>query len=286
MDSTGAIILAISLFIIMLGMGLSLTTNDFKRVVKYPKAVVTGLINQIILLPILAYILVKLMVVSPEIAVGIMILAACPGGPTSNLIAYLSKGDAALSVTLTAISSLITIVTIPLIVQFALNNILGQDTLVALDVPKIIIQLLVIIVIPVSIGMYIRIKTPAFANKMEKPVKIASGIVLALVIAGILVKEKANIANYFEQAGIIALVLNVGTMLLGLLTAWILKLTRPQAITIAIETGIQNGTLAIAIATITLGSTELAISGAIYSLIMFFTGFVAIALGNKAHVNE
>ena len=120
---------------------------------------------------------------------------------------------------------------------------------------------------------------------MEKPVKIASGIVLTLVIAGILVKKKTNIANYFKQAGIIALCLNVGTMLLGLLTAWILKLTKPQAITIAIETGIQNGTLAIGIATITLESTELAISAAIYSLIMFFTGFVAIALGNKAHVN-
>ncbi len=281
MDKFSAIFLAASLFIIMLGMGLSLTIDDFKRVVLYPKAVVTGLINQIVLLPLIGFLLVWLFPVRPEIAVGIMILAACPGGATSNLITHLAKGDTALSVTLTAISSIVTIFTIPFIVQFALLEYMSTETAIVLDIPKVVGQLFVITIIPVSIGMFIKAKKESFARQMDKPVKTASAIVLFIVVAGIILKEKSNVLSYFEQAGFIALLLNVISLLIGFLSAkYLMKLRNRQSISISVESGIQNGTLAIAIASISIGMESLAIAGAIYSLIMLMTGTAVILISS------
>lgn len=283
MNQTGTIILIAALFIIMFGMGLTLTGSDFKRVLKFPKAVITGLVNQLIILPLVAFSIAIILNVSPELSVGIMILAACPGGATSNLITHLSKGDTALSVTLTAISSLITIISIPLIVAFSLDHFMGMDKSIELNIPRVFAQLLIITVIPVSLGMWIRAKKPDFADRMEKTVKVASAIVLALVIAGIVLKEKANVIAYFEQAGVLALSLNLATMLIGYFSAKILRLNLQQTITISIETGIQNGTMAIGVATIALNSSELAIPAAIYSLIMFGTGFAIIMIGTQQY---
>ncbi len=282
MDSTGAIILIAALFIIMFGMGLTLTPADFARVIKYPKAVILGLVNQLIMLPIIGFTLAYAFKAEPVVAVGLMILAACPGGATSNLITHLSKGDTALSVSLTAIASVITIFTIPLIISLALSYFMASDQTVDLDIAKVFGQLLVIIVIPVSLGMWLRYKKEAFAAKMERPVKVASALVLALVIVGLLVKEKENVIAYFEQAGLIALSLNLVTMLLGFLSARAFSLSRPQTITISIESGIQNGTMAIGIATIALGSSAMAIPAAIYSLIMFGTSFAIIFIGTNS----
>ena len=173
MDNISTIILAASLFIIMLGMGLSLVTADFKRIITYPKAVAVGLFNQLILLPVIAFVIVSVFPTKPEIAIGIMILAACPGGATSNLIAHLAKGDTALSVSLTAMSSFITLLTIPFIVNFSLSYFAVTGQNVQLDVIKTIIQILVIVVIPIVIGMFIRKTNEGFALKMEKPVKIS-----------------------------------------------------------------------------------------------------------------
>ncbi len=268
-------------------MGLSLTIQDFKRIVIYPKAVITGLINQLILLPIIGFGLVWLFPVKPEIAVGIMILAACPGGATSNLITHLSKGDTALSVTLTAISSILTILTIPFIVQFALLHFMGQEKQIVLNIPQVIGQLFVITIIPVSVGMLIKSKKPSFAAKMDKPVKRASAVVLAIVILGIILKEKNNVLSYFEQAGVLALLLNLSSLFIGYFTAkTVMRLKIRQSISIAVESGIQNGTLAIAIATITIGINELAISGAIYSLIMLFTGVCIVFLSGYLRPEE
>lgn len=282
MDKGATIILGASLFIIMLGMGLSLVKEDFTRILKNPKAIMVGLLNQIILLPIIAFALTGIFPINPEIAIGVMILAACPGGPTSNLIAHLAKGDTALSVSLTAISSILTIVTIPFIVNLALVEFLNSGEIVQLPIGKTIGQIFAIVIIPVSIGMFIKAKQNAFAEKMEKPVRTASAVVLGLVIVGIILKEKANVIPYFEQAGIITLVLNVATMLTGFQTAKMFKLDKKQAISISIESGIQNGTMAIMIATVLLGNTAYAIAPAIYSLIMFFTGGVVIAWGIRS----
>ncbi len=281
MDKVSTIILASSLIIIMLGMGLSLVIDDFKRVVLYPKAILIGLVNQIIILPLIGFTIATLFHIKPEIAVGIMILAACPGGPTSNLIAHLAKGDLALSVSLTAISSFITILTIPFIVNFALIHFLADGQIIKLDVVQTIIQIFIIIVIPVSIGMLIRHFKESFALKMANPVRKASGIVITLVIIGIVVKERENFVSYFQQAGIVALVLNVATMMVGFYSSKLFKIKDKRAISISIESGIQNGTLAITIAVVLLGNSAFAIAPAIYSLLMFFTGGVVIYYGIK-----
>ena len=281
MDKVSAIILASSLIIIMLGMGLSLVTDDFKRIFIYPKAIIIGLLNQLILLPLIGFTIAILFPLSPEIAIGIMILVACPGGPTSNLIAHLAKGDTALSVTLTAVSSFVTILTIPFIINFALIYFQDEGKIIRLNVMETIVQILVIIIIPIIIGMAIRKYKESFALRMAKPVRIASGIVLALVIIGIIIKEKENFVSYFQQAGIVALILNVVTMLLGYYSSKLFKLKTNRAISISIESGIQNGTLAITIAVVLLGNSAFAITPAIYSLIMFFTGGVVIFLGNR-----
>jgi len=280
------IFLAISLIIIMFGMGLSLKIDDFKRVILQPKAIIVGLVNQIILLPLTAYFLLMVFDVEPVIAVGIMLLSACPGGPTSNLITHLSKGDTGLSVSLTAFSSVLTIITIPIIVQFGLDTFSNETQEVVLNVPQIISQLFVITIIPISVGMLIYSKKEAFANKMEKPVKIASAVVLGLVIVGLIIKERTKVIGYFEQAGMIALVLNVVTLFLGYGTAKLFKLNTAQSVSISIESGIQNGTLAIAIAGTILTTAKndglaYAIAPSIYSLLMFITGFAVIALRIK-----
>ena len=279
MDKTSTIVLGVSLAIIMLGMGLSLVSDDFKRIVVYPKAILVGLVNQLILLPLIGFAIAVAFPLTPEIAIGIMILAACPGGPTSNLIAHLAKGDTALSVTLTALSSFITILTIPFIVNFALVHFLEQGQMIRLDVLDSILNITVVVIIPIIIGMLIRRYREAFALRMGKPVRIASAIVLALVIIGIVIKDKENFVSYFQQAGIVALLLNVTTMVVGYFSARLFRITDRRAISISIESGIQNGTLAIAVALLLLGRTEFAIAPAIYSLLMFFTGGVAIYIG-------
>ncbi len=281
MDKISTMILAASLIIIMLGMGLSLVIDDFKRIIVYPKAILVGLTNQLIILPIIGFTIALIFPLKPEIAIGIMILAACPGGPTSNLITHLAKGDTALSVTLTALSSFVTILTIPFIVNFALKHFLEEGQMIRLDVVETIIRIFVIIVIPISIGMIIRRYKEGFALKMGKPVRKASGIVIALVIIGIVIKERDNIISYFQQAGIVALLLNSATMMVGYYSSKLFKIKDRRAISISIESGIQNGTLAITIAVVLLGNTEFAITPAIYSLLMFFTGGVAIYFGIK-----
>jgi BASS family bile acid:Na+ symporter len=278
MDKVSTIFLALSLIVIMLGMGLSLQLNDFKRVFVYPKAILIGLLNQLIILPLIGFALVSAFSAKPEVAIGIMILAACPGGPTSNLLSHLAKGDIALSVSLTAISSLITIITIPFIVNFALIQFLAEGQIIQLNIVETIIQISVIIVIPIITGMAVRRYKEAFAIKMEKPVRKASAIVIVLVILGIVIKENRNILFYFQEAGLIALSLNAATMFVGYYSAKIFKIKNQQAISISIESGIQNGTLAISVAVILLGSSAFSIAPMIYSLLMFFTGGLAIYL--------
>ncbi|MFK5973501.1 MAG: bile acid:sodium symporter family protein [Flavobacteriaceae bacterium] len=281
MTSSFGIILAISLMIIMFGMGLSLTILNFKRIIVKPKAMIIGLTSQIIILPILGYLIATALDLSPTIAIGVMLLAACPGGPTSNLLAHLAKGDLALSVSLTAVSSLLTIITIPFIMQFALAEFSNQSEGVTVDAQTMIKQLLVIVLIPVSIGMWVKTNFPVFAEKMEKPTKIASAIIFILVIIGVTYSIKDAFMGYLNEAGLPAILLNISTMAVGFLLAILFKLNRPQAISISIESGIQNGTLAITLATIALNNAEFAIVPAIYGLLMFATATIVILLRNR-----
>lgn len=275
MDNISTLILALSLIIIMFGMGLSLVIDDFKRIFTTPKAIFIGLTNQLILLPIVGFTFIYLFPLQPEIAIGVIILVACPGGATSNLVTHLAKGDIALSVSLTALSSLATLLTIPFIINMGLQTVLGEDTTIQLNILDII-QIFAIVIFPVSLGMIIRAKKKAFANKMEDSVRKASAVVFVLVLVGILVKERANLISYFEQAGVIMLILNCVTMSIGFVVARVFKLSFKQGISISIESGIQNGTLAITIANMLPGNTSYEIAPAIYSLIMFFTGGAVI----------
>jgi bile acid:Na+ symporter, BASS family len=289
MDSTSGIILAASLIIIMFGMGLSLTLGDFKRVFSFPKAICIGLLCQIILLPAIGYALAISLELSSTTAIGVMLLAACPGGPTSNMLTYLAKGDLALSVSLTAVASILTILTIPIIVQFAIESFSNTSQVVAVDALTMIKQLLIIVIVPIGIGMLVKRKFPAFASRMEKPVKIASALIFILVVVGIIISIRDVFMSYLNEAGLPAILLNVSTMTLGFLLAVLFKLNRPQAISISIETGIQNGTLAITLATIALNNAEYSIVPAIYGLLMFGTATIIILfrkpLGGKDEIS-
>lgn len=279
MDKVSTIILAVSLMFIMLGMGLSLVVEDFKRIFYQPKAIIIGLCNQILILPLLAFGIAIAFSVTPEIAIGLMILAACPGGPTSNLISYLAKADTALSVTLTAFSSFITILTIPFIINFSLNYFLEQDTLIQLNKVETFLQILIIVIIPISIGMLIRKYKNKFALKMAKPVRIASAILLIIVILSILLKEKETIFPSLKETGLVIVILNLAVMFVAFYGAKILKISNKRALSIAIESGIQNGTLGITVAIVLLQNSAFAIVPAVYSLIMFFTGAIVVFIG-------
>ncbi|MGA1621168.1 MAG: bile acid:sodium symporter family protein [Synechocystis sp.] len=269
-----AIFLPLALFIIMLGMGLGLTLEDFKRVMTEPKAVVLGLIAQLLMLPMVGFLLASLLALSPELAVGVMILAACPGGSTSNLISYLVKGNIALSITLTAVSSVITIVTIPLVVNLSANYFVGENIALQLPVARTILQIAVITLIPIGIGMACHYKFPKLAMVIEQKVKWLSLFFLGMIIVGILLKERENLASFFLQVGGVTVALNLLTMALGYGLALGAGLDLPERKSITVEVGIQNGTLAIAIATTLLNNPMMAIPAAIYSLVMFLTSAI------------
>lgn len=281
------IFLPLALGIIMLGMGLSLTISDFKRILVYPRAVFIGLFSQLIILPLIGFTLMYFWELKPEYAVGIIIIAACPGGPTSNLLAYLGKCDTALSISLTAVSSLITIFTIPFIINIGLDQFMGEEQVVKLPILKTILQIMVITIIPVSLGMFFKAKRPKFAQKSERPVKMISAIFITIIILGAILKDKENVIPAFTETGLPALTLNVLTLLLGFLTGKVLGLKFKQASTISIESGIQNGTLAIAIASSAtlLNNPEMAIPPAVYSIIMFFTGGAVVWLFARKNKN-
>lgn len=275
-----AVFLPLALFVVMLGMGLGLTFNDFKRVLIEPKAVLLGLMAQLIFLPVVGFLLASLFPLSPELAVGVLILSACPGGPTSNMVTYLLQGNVALSITLTAISSLITVLTIPLIVNFAMRHFMSEGVVLQLPFLTTVIQIAVIVLIPVTLGMALHHYAPRFAANVERWVKGLSLFFLTLIIVGLLAKERANVASFFLQVGWVTLALNVSTMALGFAIATLAKLDAPSAKSITVEVGIQNGTLAIAIASapMFLNTPTMAIPAAIYSLIMYLTSAVFAGL--------
>ena len=281
MDELSSLIVGLCLMLIMLGMGLSLTVEDFRRIVRQPKAVGIGLLNQLIFLPLIGLVLAKSLGLSSTIAIGLMILAACPGGATSNLIAHLAKGDTALSVSLTAVASVITIFSIPFIIHLSIFEFAGTDEVIALNAFQMILQLFMIVIIPVAVGMIIRSNRPDFAIRMDKPVRKASGILLALVTIALIVKERENIGPYFQQAGVATILLNVSTISLGFITARLAKLDQRQGLSIAIESGIQNSALAMTIATVTLGNTSLGIAAAIYTLVMYASAFFIISTSRR-----
>ena len=273
------LILPIALALIMLGMGLSLKFEDFQRITKYPKAVSVGLFSQIVMLPIIGFVITQIVKMPPTIAVGLMIIAIAPGGVSSNMITYLAGGDVALSVTLTVFSSLITIVTIPLLANLALNYFMGQSATIALPIGTTMGQIFLITIIPIAIGMYINYQFPNLAHSLEKVTSRLAIAFLALIILILVIREWNKLPEFILQAGLGIVLLNLSSMAAGWGISKLLKLNPAQQICIAIEVGIQNGTLAIAIAAGILNNQDMAIPAAIYSLFMYITGFAAILYG-------
>ncbi len=276
------VVLPLAQFIIMLGMGLALSLGDFRRVSKQPKAFIVGIWAQMVLLPAIGFALATLLNLPPALAVGLMILSLCPGGTTSNLFAYLAKGDLALSVSLTAVASIIAPFSLPLIGSFAMEHFMGAETAVTLPLGKTVIQLVAITILPVSIGMLIRNKAYDFAIRAEGPVKIMSALFLVLVIAGIMRNSWSDLPSYFADAGVAALLLNLATMACGFGLALAARLSRPQSVTIGLEVGLQNGTTALLVTGTILENPIMSIPPAVYSLIMFGTGTLfALAVSRR-----
>jgi bile acid:Na+ symporter, BASS family len=275
------LVLPIALATIMLGLGLSLKSDDFLRIFRYPKAVTIGLIGQLVILPVIALAIVNIIPMPPAIAVGLIILALCPCGASSNMITYLAGGDVALAVTLTVFSSMITIFTIPLFASLAVNSLLGTSAIVSLPIGMTMGQIFLITVIPIALGMYIQYRLPEIARRLEKVTnKLAVGF-LVLIIILLVAKEWSRLPSFIIQAGMGVMLLNILGMAAGYAISKMLNLNIAQQICIAIEVGIQNGTLAIAITAGILKDAEMAIPAAIYSLFMYLTGFAVIAYGKK-----
>ena len=262
--------LPVSLGIIMFGLGLSLTIDDFKRVAEYPKAIVVALMCQMILLPVICFFLVKAFMLDSALAVGMMLLAASPGGATSNLFSHLAKGDVALNISLTAINSVLSIFVLPFIVNLSLDHFMDSGQYVPLQFMKVI-EVFAIMLLPVSIGMLVNKLLPGFSVKINKAVKIASALVLVIIIVAIVIKEKEVLSTNFKELGLPLLVFNLLSILLGYFIPRLLSIEKRQSISISMEIGIHNGTLAIYVALSVLHNSAMSIPPAIYSILMFFT---------------
>ena len=267
-----AVGLPVALGIIMLGLGLGLTLADFRRVVSYPKPALIALGCQILVLPVLCFGLVVLLDLPPALAVGMMLLAASPGGTTANLYSHLFGGHVALNVTLTAVNSVIAVVTLPVVVNLSAAFFLPDAGAIGLQFDKVL-QVFAIVLIPVAIGMALRARFPGFADRLAKPVKIVSVVVLVAVIIGTVLKERENVADYFVAVGLAVLIFNIVSLAIGYGVPRLAGVPRRESIAAGMEIGIHNSTLAItiAISPTLLNSTEMAIPAAVYGIVMFFT---------------
>lgn len=265
-----SVLLPVALAIIMFGLGLTLTVADFSRVLRMPKAVLVALGTQVILLPVICFGLVTAFDLEPEHAAGMMLLAASPGGTTANLFSHLAGGDVALNVSLTAVNSVLAVVTLPIVVNLSLDHFLG-DGQIGLQ-PLKMLQVFAIVLVPVALGMLVRSRRPGFAARMTRPVKLGSILVLALVIFAAIYTERAHVLDYLAAVGAVALLLNVLSLFFGYVVPKLARLGERQSIACSMEIGIHNATLAltIALSPALLGSSEIAIPVAVYGIVMFF----------------
>jgi bile acid:Na+ symporter, BASS family len=264
--------LPIALGIIMFGLGLSLTPDDFRRVVRHPRAVVVILACQVLLLPLVAFGLAELFDLAPELAVGLLLLAASPGGTTANLFSHLFRGDVALNITLTAVNSVLALVTLPVVVNLAIARYLSDGDSVGMQFSKLL-QVFAVVLVPVAVavGMLVRARAARFADAADRPVRVASAVVLVLVVVGAILGEE-NVGEYFAQVGVVATVFCALSLTIGYLIPRLLGLTPGQCVASGFEIGIHNSTLAIAVALTVLEDTTIGVPSAVYGIVMFPVG--------------
>ena len=272
------VVLPLALAFIMLALGLGLTFDDFARVVRRPRDFAVGALSQIVLLPAVAFVLANVWPMAPELALGLMIIAAAPGGATSNILTAFARGDVALSISLTAVISLVSVITIPLIVVFAYGQFIGEQAGKDISVAGAALGVFLIVAVPVLIGLILRRFAESFALRFEPVARNVSAMLFVLVLAGAIYNQRANIVPYFAQAGPVTLVLNLLMMTIAWLLARWLASGPTQRTAIAIECGLQNGTLAVAVAVLLFGGGLALVPAATYSLIMFATALIYVAV--------
>ncbi len=277
-------VVPICIFLIMMGMGLSLVPNDFKHILKYPKAVSVGLLNQLILLPIIGFTLANIMPLEPEYAVGVMLLVLCPGGTTSNMFSHIAKGDVALSVTMTAVASLITVFTIPVVLNLSLVHFMGEGSQFQLPLIPTIISLMGLTIVPIAIGMLIKSFAPRFADSSQVLVSRFGILFLTLLIIFLTYVQQDIVVSAFIATGPVSLILNISTMALGYYSSRWFGLNAAQTTSVTIEVGLQNSTLSMFMALTLLANYKMSFTPAIYTLVMLFTAGVLVRF-LRARVN-
>ncbi|MEB6478951.1 bile acid:sodium symporter family protein [Acinetobacter vivianii] len=260
--------LPIALAIVMAGMGLELTLKDFARVTKHPKAVIIALFCQLVLLVGIAFLICKILALPPLLAVGLMLLAASPGGSTANLFSYLYKGDIALNISLTALNALVAALFLPFIVNFAILHFMNEGQHVGLQFSKIL-QVFLIILVPVAIGMLVRHFAPHLAEKLNRPVRIFAIVFLLIIIAGAIFNERHNLVEYLGQIGFATALFCAISLAVGYFVPRLFGISSYQARACAFEIGIHNSTLAMTIALTIMASTTIAMPAAVYSIFMY-----------------
>lgn len=275
MGSVAEIILPLALAFMMFTLGLGLGVSDFARVITRPRDILIGLSLQIGLLPVVGLVLIAVWPLSPEIAIGVMLIAVAPGGVTSNYLTALARGDIALSVSMTAVTSILSVITIPLILSYVISDGLPEGA----SFTKTALSIFLIVTLPVMLGMAFRKFAHTVVQKMERSAHLISTALLVLVLVGAVVQQRDNVVSYFAEAGAVTLALNVIMMVLAYSIARTLGTGPKQQISMCMECGLQNGTLAIAIGVMLFGGGAYLIPAATYSLIMFATslGFLAVA---------
>jgi BASS family bile acid:Na+ symporter len=281
------VFLPVALAIVMFGLGLSLSVADFVKVTRKPKAILITLVCQLLVLPAVCFGLVIAFDLPPLLAVGMMLLAATPGGTTANLFSHLFYGDVALNITVTVINSIIALFTFPFVVQFTIDyfnpSIGGKE--VVLPLIKVA-EVFAIVLVPVAIGMVVRASAPYFAYRMDRPVRVLSALVLASVVLGAIVVERHNFFDYLSRVGLISVIFCLTSLAVGFYVPRALGVETGQAIASAMEIGVHNSTLAITIAISVLGSVTMAVPAAVYSIVMFPVAAIVGTMISRSHVAE
>ncbi|KAA8985493.1 MULTISPECIES: bile acid:sodium symporter family protein [Gammaproteobacteria] len=273
--------LPLSLFIIMIGIGMTLTPRDFRQVAVYPRGIIVGTIAQILVMPALAFLIIAIFNLSPMIAVGLVIIAACPGGTTSNLFALMARGNVALSIVLTVLANLITIVSLPLFTNLALDLYMGENEAIRLPVERTIMTLGLIVLLPIAIGMMLKSRFPEKAQKAESAVSVFGGVVLAMLVVALVYNVRDQLGELLSQAGPAAIALNLAGIGIALGLSRLTGLTQRESMAVAVELGIKNGTIGLLVTLNLLESEAMSVPSAVYGVLMFFFGFLLTLYGRK-----
>ena len=269
------VILPLALAFIMFTLGLGLTFSDFVRVAKMPKNFLIGLISQLIFLPLVALIIVFIWPLQPELAIGLILIAAAPGGVTSNILTSFARGDVALSISLTAVMSLLSVISVPIVLGISIG-LITNDSLGSISLSGIAISMFLIVTLPVLLGMIFRASLSYLTKRIEKGAKILSSALFVLVLIGAILAERQNLVEYFAQTGLVVLILNILMMAIAYYWAKLFSTGNSQLKAISIECGLQNGTLAIFVGTSVFGGGLYIIPAATYSVIMYLTSLIFI----------